>query len=139
MGNFELTQIASSDSVVDAKREKQQITGPPGKQLFDGLNMGQFSDWLKVCAQGQIAQPPRSACDDRWGCAMAYGLCINKYFYCHALSHDVRLSKVFSLLKPVGFLYFRAAQAVFLWFRIFEPAGELRQSSAGSCRSLSCR
>ena len=101
VGDFEFKQIASSDSVVDAKREKQQITGPPGKQLFDGLNMGQFSDWLKVCAQGQIAQPPRSACDDRWGCAMAYGLCINKYFYCHALSHDVRLSKVFSLLKPV--------------------------------------
>ena len=28
------------------------------------------------------------------------------------------------------FLCFRAAQAVFLWFRIFGPAGELRQSSA---------
>lgn len=28
VGDFEFKQIASSDSAVDAKREKQQITGP---------------------------------------------------------------------------------------------------------------
>ena len=33
VGDFAVTQIASSDSVVDARREKQQITGSRGRQL----------------------------------------------------------------------------------------------------------
>ena len=48
VGDFEFKQIASSDSVVDAKCEKQQITGLRDKQFFNGLNTCQHDNALSA-------------------------------------------------------------------------------------------
>ena len=54
-----------------------------------------------------------------------------------AVTYD--FSKDLACCRWQCFLLFKAAQAVFLWFRIFEPVGELRQSSAGSWELQRCR
>lgn len=72
------------------------------------------------------------------GGGMDCDLCRNEYFHCmhKAVTHGYQMYLV--CYQQNWCLFFRAAQAIFLWFRIFELVGELRQSSVDSYELLNC-